>query len=70
MILFGFKWHLFFELILQQQLCYELQINKNGNIINIHAEYNIYFNYKFNIKNIYIKTTPGRVLMNQLILVL
>ena len=63
-----FKCHFIFELIYQQQCCYEIQINKNGNIITIYSEYKTYFNYKFNIKNIYIKTTPGRVLMNKLIL--
>ena len=61
------KWHLRFELVSRQQFCFEIQINQNGNVVNIYSEYKIYFNYEFNTKNIYIKTTPGRILMNQLL---
>nr|AKC35207.1 DNA-directed RNA polymberase subunit beta [Ulva sp. UNA00071828] len=55
------------EFNLNYQNCLEIQIDKRGNISKIYSEYKLYYNWQFNKTLIYIKTTPGRVLMNKLI---
>lgn len=55
------------EFNLNYQNCLEIQIDKRGNISKIYSEYKLYYNWQFNKILIYIKTTPGRVLMNKLI---
>nr|QHD45062.1 DNA-directed RNA polymerase subunit beta [Ulva pertusa] len=55
------------EFNLNCQNCLEIQIDKHGNISKIYSEYKLYYNWQFNKSLIYIKTTPGRVLMNKLI---
>nr|YP_010530067.1 RNA polymerase b'-subunit [Ulva tepida]UXW92165.1 RNA polymerase b'-subunit [Ulva tepida] len=55
------------EFNLNYQNCLEVQIDKRGNISKIYSEYKLYYNWQFNKNLIYIKTTPGRVLMNKLI---
>ena len=55
------------EFNLNNQNCLEIQIDKRGNISKIYSEYKLYYNWQFNKILIYIKTTPGRVLMNKLI---
>nr|YP_010835632.1 RNA polymerase beta' subunit [Ulva meridionalis]WFS80100.1 RNA polymerase beta' subunit [Ulva meridionalis] len=55
------------EFNLNSQNCLEIQIDKRGNISKIYSEYKVYYNWQFNKTLIYIKTTPGRVLMNKLI---
>nr|YP_010020683.1 DNA-directed RNA polymerase subunit beta [Ulva rigida]QOK35602.1 DNA-directed RNA polymerase subunit beta [Ulva rigida] len=55
------------EFNLNCQNCLEIQIDKSGNISKIYSEYKLYYNWQFNKTLIYIKTTPGRVLMNKLI---
>lgn len=55
------------EFNLNCQNCLEIQIDKRGNISKIYSEYQLYYNWEFNKTLIYIKTTPGRVLMNKFI---
>nr|WVH39882.1 DNA-directed RNA polymerase subunit beta [Ulva dactylifera] len=55
------------EFNLNYQNCLEIQIDKRGNISKIYSEYKLYYNWQFNKNLIYIKTTPGRVLINKLI---
>ena len=55
------------EFNLNSQNCLEIQIDKRGNISKIYSEYKLYYNWQFNKTLIYIKTTPGRILMNKLI---
>nr|WVH38948.1 DNA-directed RNA polymerase subunit beta [Ulva taeniata] len=55
------------EFNLNYQNCLEIQIDKRGNISKIYSEYKLYYNWQFNKSLIYIKTTPGRVLINKLI---
>nr|YP_010020488.1 DNA-directed RNA polymerase subunit beta [Ulva gigantea]QOK35407.1 DNA-directed RNA polymerase subunit beta [Ulva gigantea] len=55
------------EFNLNYQNCLEIQIDKRGNISKIYSEYKLYYNWQFNKTLIYIKTTPGRVLINKLI---
>jgi DNA-directed RNA polymerase beta' subunit len=49
------------------QNCLEIQIDLFGNINKIYSEYQIYYNWEFKKNLLYIKTTPGRVLINKLI---
>nr|QXI88257.1 RNA polymerase b'-subunit [Ulva intestinalis] len=55
------------EFNLNCQNCLEIQIDKRGNTSKIYSEYKSYYNWQFNKTLIYIKTTPGRILMNKLI---
>ncbi len=61
------KYNYKIEFNLNYQNCLEIQIDKRGNISKIYSEYKLYYNWQFNKTLIYIKTTPGRVLMNKLI---
>lgn len=62
------KWNSNFELNLKKQTCLEMQIDSVGNIKKIYCEYQTYYNHEFKNQSFYIKTTPGRVLINKLIL--
>ena len=55
------------EFNLYYQNCLEIQIDLFGNISKIYPEYQIYFNFQFKQSIFYIKTTPGRVLINKFI---
>ena len=55
------------EFNLNYQNCLEIQIDLFGNINKIYPEYQTYYNWKFKKMLSYIKTTPGRVLINKLI---
>jgi DNA-directed RNA polymerase beta' subunit len=61
------KWDSNFEFGFKNQPCLEIQIDLNGNIIKIYSDFLIYYNYQFKTTDVYIKTTSGRVLMNQFI---
>lgn len=61
------KWDSNFELGFKNQPCIEIQIDLNGNLIKIYSDFLIYYNYQFKTTDVYIKTTSGRVLMNQFI---
>ena len=49
------------------QNCLEVQIDLSGNINKIYPEYQSYYNWEFKKNVLYIKTTPGRVLINKFI---
>jgi DNA-directed RNA polymerase beta' subunit len=49
------------------QNCLEVQIDLFGNINKIYPEYQTYYNWEFKKSLLYIKTTPGRVLINKFI---
>ena len=55
------------EFNLKNQSCLEIQIDSFGNINKIYPEYKVYYNQQFKKNLSYIKTTPGRVLINKLI---
>ena len=55
------------EFNVNYQNCLEIQIDFCGNINKIYPEYQIYSNYEFKKILLYIKTTPGRVLINKFI---
>lgn len=55
------------EFNLNYQNCLEIQIDLFGNINKIYPEYKIYYNWEFKKILVYIKTTPGRVLINKFI---
>nr|YP_009367546.1 beta' subunit of RNA polymerase [Pseudoneochloris marina]ARK14516.1 beta' subunit of RNA polymerase [Pseudoneochloris marina] len=61
------KWHCQFELNSRCEKPLETRIDQFGNIIQIYNEFQIHSNFKFRNKSFYIKTTPGRVLINQYI---
>ena len=49
------------------QNCLEIQIDLFGNTNKVYSEYQIYSNWEFKKSLLYIKTTPGRVLINKFI---
>lgn len=55
------------EFNLNYQKCLEIQIDLFGNTNKIYSEYQIYYNWEFKKILLYIKTTPGRVLINKFI---
>ena len=55
------------EFNLNYQNCLEIQIDLFGNTNKIYSEYQIYYNWEFKKMLLYIKTTPGRVLINKFI---
>ena len=55
------------EFNLNRQNCLEIQIDSVGNTSKIYSEYQTYHNWQFKKNISYIKTTPGRVLINKLI---
>ena len=59
------KWPSKFEFEQRKQKCIEIQIDKNGNVIKIYRDYKIYDHVKFSRPIYFIKTTPGRALINQ-----
>ena len=61
------KCNWFFEFDIKNQVCEEIQIDCKGNTMKIYSEFLIYFNYAFKTSTVYIKTTPGRVLINKFI---
>lgn len=61
------RWYLKFELGSKRETALEIRVDKFGNNIYINPSYQIYSNFKLEKKVFYLKTTPGRILMNSLI---
>nr|YP_010733693.1 RNA polymerase beta' subunit [Gayralia brasiliensis]YP_010733767.1 RNA polymerase beta' subunit [Monostroma nitidum]WEG92964.1 RNA polymerase beta' subunit [Gayralia brasiliensis]WEG93038.1 RNA polymerase beta' subunit [Monostroma nitidum] len=61
------RWTFCFELPIKREKSLEIRLDKYGNSVNINQYYQNYCNFKLHILNQYIKTTPGRILMNQLL---
>ncbi len=61
------RWYFKFELAAKREMALEIRVDKFGNNIYINQSYQVYSNYRLEKKVFYLKTTPGRILMNQLI---
>ena len=61
------RWPSYFELALKCEETLEIRVDKFGNTTYIGQNHQVYENSKFEKTTCYLKTTPGRVLMNQLI---
>ena len=59
------RWPYEFEFEQKKQRCIEIQIDPNGNIIKIYPDYKIYDHMQSSRPTYFIKTTPGRALINQ-----
>nr|YP_009367838.1 beta' subunit of RNA polymerase [Hazenia capsulata]ARK14873.1 beta' subunit of RNA polymerase [Hazenia capsulata] len=61
------RWNGYFEFGVKRESALEIRLDKSGNCIFIYQNYQNYVNSKLEKNVFYLKTTPGRVLMNQLI---
>jgi DNA-directed RNA polymerase beta' subunit len=61
------RWNFYFEFALKKESFLEIRLDKKGNSVYINPNYQSYSNSKFEKIVFYIRTTPGRVLMNKLI---
>nr|AOC61447.1 beta' subunit of RNA polymerase [Rhexinema sarcinoideum] len=59
-----FQWNSSFECSFKRENVTELRLDKFGNGLFIRQTSQNYWNYKFEKQSFYLKTTPGRVLMN------
>jgi DNA-directed RNA polymerase beta' subunit len=61
------KWDFYFEFGFKNQQCIEIQLDSNGNMTKVYSDFLLYSNYQSKTTHVYLKTTLGRVLMNQCI---
>ena len=61
------RWSHAFELEQKKQRCIEIQMDTAGHIIKIYRDYKIYDHVQWSRPIYFIKTTPGRALINQTI---
>lgn len=61
------KWDSNFEVHLKYQRCMEYQMDRQGNCIRLYSDFIVYRNVHFQTCVFYLKTTPGRVLMNKVL---
>nr|YP_636175.1 beta' subunit of RNA polymerase [Tupiella akineta]Q3ZJ92.1 RecName: Full=DNA-directed RNA polymerase subunit beta'; AltName: Full=PEP; AltName: Full=Plastid-encoded RNA polymerase subunit beta'; Short=RNA polymerase subunit beta' [Tupiella akineta]AAV80599.1 beta' subunit of RNA polymerase [Tupiella akineta] len=61
------RWNFYFEFVLKKESFLEIRLDKYGNSVYINPNYQSYSNSKLEKIVFYIRTTPGRVLMNKLI---
>lgn len=59
------RWPSGFELEQKQQRCIEMQMDTSGHMIQIYRDYKVYDHVQFSQPIYFIKTTPGRALVNQ-----
>lgn len=59
------RWPYKFEFEQKKQRCIEIQIDLSGHIIKIYKDYKVYDNLQSSHPIYFIKTTPGRALVNQ-----
>lgn len=59
------RWPSGFEFEQKQQRCIEIQIDTSGHVIKIYNDFKVYDNFQLSNPIYFIKTTPGRALMNQ-----
>ena len=59
------KWSGSFELEQKKQRCIEIQLDASGHLIKIYPDYKIYDHVNYKKPLFFIKTTPGRALINQ-----
>jgi DNA-directed RNA polymerase subunit beta' len=59
------RWPYEFELEQKKQRCIEVQIDMSGHIIKIYRDYKVYDHVQLSRPIYFIKTTPGRALVNQ-----
>lgn len=62
------KWPDGFEFEQKKQRCIEMQIDQSGHIVKIYKDYKVYDHLQSSCPIYFIKTTPGRALINQSIL--
>nr|YP_009367395.1 beta' subunit of RNA polymerase [Sarcinofilum mucosum]ARK14429.1 beta' subunit of RNA polymerase [Sarcinofilum mucosum] len=61
------RWSSSFEFSVKRENCLETRLDKFGNSVFIKQTYQTNLNSKYDQAVFYIRTTPGRILMNQLI---
>ncbi len=61
------RWNEIFETSTEKEKPLEIQIQKNGSFLEIFSQYRRHFTFKNKKTNQYIRTTIGRVLLNQTI---
>jgi len=62
------RWNEFIETSTEVEKPLEIRLDYYGNIFQIYSQYQRYFDSKGNQISQFIRTTPGRILLNQLLL--